>query len=81
MKKDERLITFFQENGISRDDLEQDAGVVKACRQIAFASGDTEVLTKFDAHLEQLRQAGRQWDIGALLDSLELAVGSFWQPK
>jgi len=81
MKKDERLITFFQENGISRDDLEQDAGVVKACRQIAFASGDTEVLTKFDTSLEQLRQAGRQWDIGALLDSLELAVGLFWQPS
>ncbi len=81
IKKDERLAAFLLEKDIPLEDLEQDAGLVKACRAIALASGGAEELAKFDANLEQLRQADKQWDIDELLNSLRVAAAPFRRPN
>ncbi len=52
----------------------------QACRQIALAAGGAEELAKFDAHLEQLRQADQQWEIDELLRSLVFAAGPLRGP-
>ncbi len=72
---------YLKSKGISRDDLAQDAGVVKAFREVIFSASDTQGLAKFDATLEQLRQAEKQWDIEDLLNSLRVAVRSFRQER
>lgn len=81
MEKDERLVRFLQSRGISREDVEQDAGVVEAFREILFSAGDAQVLARFDADMERLRQADKQWDIGSLLNNLRVAVRSFRQER
>jgi predicted Zn-dependent protease len=73
MKADDRLVMFLKQKGISPADLERDAEVVRACRQIALASSGDD-LAQFDIVMDQLRKADRQWDISDLLDSLTIAV-------
>ncbi len=79
MEKDQRLEAFLRDKGIRPEDLEQEAGLVKACRQLALASNDPEELAKFDALLERLHQMGPQWDIDNLLESLMRGVAPFRQ--
>ncbi len=81
MEEDERLIAFFQNRGISPDDLEQDSVLVQACREVAFSAGNADVLAKFDATLDWLRKADKQWDMDDLLHGLRAGVSPFRQKR
>lgn len=77
MEEDERLAVFLQSKGIRPDELERDSVFVQACRELAFSAGNTEVLARFDAGMEALRKADKQWYMSDLLRSLRTAVYPF----
>ncbi len=79
MEKDRQLVESLRSKEIRPGDLEKDSVVAKAWRELVSASGDAELLAKFDATMNQLREADKQWDMDDLLNSLRVAVRPFRQ--
>jgi predicted Zn-dependent protease len=79
--QDVRLASFLKERGLTETKLQQDEGVVAACRHLSFESGGTNALAQFDAGMRQLAQAPKQWDIDDLLRNLKAAVQPFRKDK
>lgn len=79
--QDIRLASFLKERGLTETTLQQDEGVVAACRHLSLESGGTNALTQFDAKIRELDQAPKQWDIDDLLRNLKAAVQPFRKGK
>jgi predicted Zn-dependent protease len=77
VKQDLRLASFLRQKGLTETALQQDGGVIVACRYLSFENGGTNALTQFDTGMQQLANAPKQWDVIDLLSSLKTAVRAF----
>jgi predicted Zn-dependent protease len=74
VKKDRKLAAFLAKNGFKAQELEQDSTLIDAYRKITFAEGGTDSLSRFDAMLEQVANAEKQWDIYELKNALKSTI-------
>ena len=82
MKRDSDLASFLRKRGCDESRLQDDGeAVLEAGRRLAFHSGGESTLAEFDAFLNVLDIAPKQWDMGELLDRLGDAVKPLARPR